>query len=676
MAKDPPRYNRLVNELSPYLRKHAENPVDWHPWGDEAFELARREDKPVFLSIGYTTCHWCNVMEEESFSDPEAAALLNETFINIKVDREERPDVDAVYMAACQILNKGRGGWPLSIFLDHERRPFFAGTYFPKASREGQIGLMDIVPRIKYIWLNDRESLTRSSAEITEAIGRTPEAAGGHIPTGTELAYAAYVELEESYDSLHGGFGTAPKFPTPHMLMLLLRRQGKTGEKRAFDMAAHTLRAMRRGGMYDQLGGGFHRYSTDRQWLVPHFEKMLYDQSLLMMALAEAFLATGEGEFKRVAGEVAACLLRDFASPEGVFYSAWGADSTDDQGKFREGAFYLWTVADIREALGKGADGFMASFNIKPDGNFTDPFGEALEGENILHLSPEAMLPDEKLQKAIAGLYKERQHRALPELDDKVLADWNGLAIAAFAKCGRAFGEPSYIDVAKRAAEFLLGEMSPGGRLMHRWHSGHTMVDANADDYAFLIWGLIELHQATLDARWLSEAGRLTSELMEGFHDPEGGGFWFTHEGAKGLPVRRKEIYDGATPSGNSVMLMNLARLWRLLGDSGLEDTARGVLGAFGSRAAGAPSAYSMLAIGAELLEGPITEVTIEGRPPDLDGGDDTRAMIDALAGRFLPNVVVRFSQKDQPAVAHVCTGSECLPPVGSAGEMMAALGL
>jgi len=671
--------NRLANEQSPYLRKHAENPVDWHPWGDEAFELARREDKPVFLSIGYTTCHWCNVMEEESFSDPEAAALLNDAFINIKVDREERPDVDAVYMAACQILNSGRGGWPLSIFLDHERRPFFAGTYFPKVSREGQTGLMDMVPRIKYIWLNDRESLLRSSAEITRAIGAPPEEAGGDIPKGAELARAAYSELEESYDSEYGGFGMAPKFPTPHMLMLLMRRQGKTEERRALDMAAHTLRAMRRGGMYDQLGGGFHRYSTDRKWLVPHFEKMLYDQSLLMMALAEARLATGEQEFERVAREVAACLLRDFISPEGAFYSAWGADSTDASGKFREGAFYLWTKAGVREALGPEADGLIASFNIKPEGNFTDPFGEALEEENILHLSPDAGLPNESLQEAITELYEWRGRHASrvpPELDDKVLADWNGLAIAAFAKCGRAFGEPSYIDVARRAAEFLLNDMSPGGRLMHRWHSGHIMVDANCDDYAFLIWGLIELHQATLDEKWLSEARRLTGELMEGFHDPVDGGFWFTHAGARGLPVRRKEIYDGATPSGNSVMLMNLARLGRLLGDSALEDAARGVLGAFGSRAAGTPSAYSMLAIGAELLDGPMTEVTIEGRTPDSDGGYDTRAMLGALSGRLLPHVVVRLRLKEQPAVAHVCTGRECLPPVSGIEEMLASLGL
>ena len=669
--------NKLNNEQSPYLRKHASNPVDWHPWGEEAFELARSLDKPVFLSIGYTTCHWCNVMEEESFSDPEVAALLNDAFISIKVDREERPDVDAVYMAACQIFNNGQGGWPLSVFLDHDRRPFFAGTYFPKESRQGRIGLMDMIPRIRYIWLNDRQSLTRSSAEITEAMGHAPEARGGTVPDGRDLAAAAYGDLKESYDSLNGGFGMAPKFPTPHMLMLLLRRRGGEEEGQSLEMAAHTLRSMRRGGMYDHLGGGFHRYSTDQRWLVPHFEKMLYDQALLVMAYAEAFLATGDAEFGRVAGEVASCVLRDFVSPGGGFYSAWGADSLDAEGRFREGAFYLWTEAEVREALGPDADRFMSLFNVRPGGNFTDPFGEAQKGENILHLSPDADLPEENMQEAIAKLYEWRgshASRELPELDDKVLADWNGLAIAALAKSGLALGEPSFVEAAERAAGFVLGEMSPGGALMHRWREGHVLVEANADDYAFLIWGLLELHQATLQGRWLSEAGRLAREMMEGFHDPEGGGFWFTSGKQNDLPVRRKEVYDGATPSANSVMLMNLSRLAILHGDGSLAEEARGILRAFGSRAFGSPSAHCMLAIGADLLDGPVAEVTIEGRALDPEKSNDTRDMHRAIAGRFLPNVIIKLREKDQPAQAHVCAGSRCMPPVTDPEELLALL--
>ena len=669
--------NKLINEQSPYLRKHAGNPVDWHPWGDEAFELARSQDKPVFLSIGYTTCHWCNVMEEESFSDPEAAGLLNEAFVCIKVDREERPDIDAVYMAACQMFNNGRGGWPLSIFLDHDRRPFFAGTYFPKESRQGQLGLMDMVPRIRYIWLNDRQSLLRSSAEIIEAMGRAPEPIDGDTPAGGELANAAYAELEVSYDSLHGGFGMAPKFPTPHKLMLLLRRGAGKGDEQSLRMATHTLGAMRRGGMCDHLGGGFHRYSTDERWLVPHFEKMLYDQALLMMAYTDAFLATGEAEFSRVATEVASCLLRDFISPEGAFYSAWSADSLDAAGRLREGAFYVWRESDVRDTLGPRTDEFMAAFNIKPEGNFTDPFGEAEAGENVLHLSPGATLPDGKLQAMIDELYKARQRRALPELDDKVLTDWNGLTIAAFARFGAAIGEPTYIQVAKRAADFLLDVLMPGGKLMHRWRASDVQVEANADDYAFLIWGLVELHQGTLEERWLEEAGRLAREFIEGFYDAGGGGFWFTAHGQEDLPVRRKETYDGATPSGNSVMLMNLVRLGCLLEDSALEEAARGLFEAFGPLALGSPSAYCMLAMGSELLNGSLHEVTIEGRAPgSIERSGDTRLMHEAISGRLVPNVVVCLREKEQDAVAHVCSGSQCHPPVSSPEELLGILGL
>lgn len=679
--------NRLADELSPYLRKHAENPVDWYPWSDEAFELARQTGKPVFVSIGYTTCHWCNVMEEESFSDPAVGKLLNDSFVNIKVDREERPDVDAVYMAACQTLNNGRGGWPLSVFLDHERRPFFAGTYFPKKSVDGRIGLMDLVSRIRYLWLNSYDSLLRSSAELTQAIGSTPKAPADSAskeaaPSSTRLAASVFDYLEAAYDVDKGGFGPAPKFPTPHALMFLMRHARKTGQEGTLMMALDTLRAMRRGGIYDHLAGGVHRYSTDDSWLVPHFEKMLYDQALLSMAYAEAWQVSGDEEFARVAREMLDCTLRDFSSAGGGFHSAWGADSTGPDGRMQEGAFYLWTHDAIKDTLGTQADNFINAFNVRPEGNFPNPAannGGSL-GQNILHLSPDMELPEGELMDCIVKLHEARKQRHLPELDDKVLTDCNGLIIAALASSGRALGESRYIDAASRAASFVLKELRPNGRLMHRWHGGHggqqsgspasakqVAVDANADDYAFMAWGLLQLHQATRRQVWLDEAVALLDELIDGFLDPQEGGFWFTHARSKDLPVRRKEIYDGATPSANSVALSCLIKVGRLTGRKDMQEVGHGIITAMGHRVEATPSAHTMLAIGALLHQGPVTEVTIEGRPD----ADDTHALLDALDRTFLPETVVRFNEKNSQARALVCSGSECQPPVQSPSHML-----
>lgn len=661
--------NRLINEKSPYLIKHAHNPVDWHPWGDEAFALAQKEDKPVFLSIGYTTCHWCNVMEEESFNDSAIGKLLNEAFICIKVDREERPDVDAVYMAACQVLN-GSGGWPLTVLLDHERRPFFAGTYYPKETHEGRIGMTDLIPRIKYLWLNGRDDLIKSAQQITEAIGK-PHAPSKKSAPAREIADAALRELSASYDKANGGFGRAPKFPTPHVLMLLMRQFKNTGEQEAIDMALSTLRAMRRGGIYDHLGGGIHRYSTDERWLLPHFEKMLYDQALFMMACTEAYLITKDEEFSIIARATAECVLRDFLSPSGGFFSAWGADSKGADGKMHEGSFYLFSLDEIRRTTGEKAEEIIAALNLKENGNFTDPFGHAPKGTNVLHLARDAELPGDELNEALGLLHQWRSRREPPELDNKILTDWNGLMVAALAFTGRALNEPEYTEAAAGAAEFVLVQMRPEGRLMHRSIDGQPMVEANADDYAYFIWGFLELHQATLNDKWLDEAGAFASKIAEGHWDSEAGGFWFTRSGASGLPVRRKETYDGAVPSANSVMLMNLARLWRLSGKEEFGRMAEGLRGAFSEMALESPISFSMHITGALMMDG-ICKVTVEGRA----GAPDTEAMLNALSSTFLPHVVVRFIEKDRPAQAMVCTDTECRPPVSNAEDLMGMLGL
>ena len=661
--------------------------MDWYPWGDEAFDRARREDRPVFLSIGYSTCHWCHVMERESFADEEVARLLNAAFVCVKVDREERPDLDLHYMAVCQALT-GSGGWPLTIVLTPERRAFFAGTYFPKSRRWGRPGLVDIVPIIGEAWGKRRGEVLRSAEEILRAVaGARP--AGGPGPD-EKLSEAtleeAFRELAAGYDEARGGFGGAPKFPLPHRIGFLLRYWKRSGKSEALEMARATLEAMRRGGVCDQIGFGFHRYSTDADWLVPHFEKMLYDQALLAEVYAQAFLATGEEAFLRTAAETADYALRDLGAPGGAFFSAEDADSEGEEGRF-----YLWTVDEVREALDPEEAGFAERlFNIEAGGNFAEP-GRGRDGRNILHLGRGAEGADGRVAAVREKLSKARSRRPRPFLDTKVLADWNGLMIAALAAVFRASGETRYLRAADRAADFILERMTaPDGRLLHVSIGGEARVPAFLDDYAGVVKGLVALYEAGHDPGRLERALGLARRAIDLFWDGEEGGFAFAE--APEVGGRRREVYDGALPSGNAVMLSNLLRLARLTGLAEFEDKASRLAEAFAGDVAGHPAAHTEFLCGLDLALGPAFEVVVVGRR----GAPGTLSLSRALAGAYLPNVVTLFKHTDDPGTvraleglapftagmgeidgrpaAYVCDGGLCLKPVTAAADLLARI--
>jgi uncharacterized protein len=687
--------NRLIREKSPYLRQHAHNPVDWHPWGDEAFELARREDKPVFLSIGYSSCHWCHVMERESFNDQDVARLLNEAFVCVKVDREERPDLDQYYMTACQMLT-GAGGWPLTIVLTPDRRPFFAGTYFPKERRWGRVGLMELVPRIGEAWRERREEVLRSAEGIVDAVARAWEDGGEGQVAGlrAEIFDEAFRSLEAVFDELNGGFGTAPKFPVAHNVAFLLRYWKRSGNARALKMAERTLERMALGGIWDHLGSGFHRYSTDAEWRVPHFEKMLYDQALLADVYAEALAATGKREFLRTAEETLEYLLRDLGTPEGGFYSAEDADSEDGEGRF-----YTWTCEEIEAAL-NGDDAALAArvFNLKAEGNFSEPGGPT-DGHNILYvrqplseIAAELDIPAERLEAEVASirgkLLRARGERVRPFKDTKILADWNGLAIGALAKASRTTGQKEFLAAAEAAARFVLEKMrGPGGRLLHALVEGEARIPAYLDDYAFLIRGLIEVYEAGFDPLYLERAIELMNVAKEDFEDAKNGGF-YSVTAATELPVRPKEATDGAIPSGNSVMLMNLLRLGRLTGRGDLDETAARLTESFAVKVANRPRSHAAFLCGLDYAFGPAVEVVVVGQP----GDGRTEALLSALARTWLPNVAVLFKSTDERAeagpapftrdmkeidgrpAAYVCANGRCLKPVTSAEELLRLL--
>jgi len=688
--------NRLAKEKSPYLLQHAHDPVDWYPWGDAAFEKARKEDKPIFLSIGYSTCHWCHVMERESFEDPEVARLMNEAFVCIKVDREERPDIDAVYMTVCQMLT-GSGGWPLTVVMTPDRKPFFAGTYFPKASRQGRIGMVDLVPRLRELWATKRKDIADSADQI---VGRLQQAVAGSAgeALGQAVLDRAADQLAARFDREYGGFGGAPKFPTPHNLLFLLRHWQRTGDGKYLDMVETTLQAMRRGGVCDHVGFGFHRYSTDARWLVPHFEKMLYDQALLAMAYTEAFQATGKPDYEQAAREIFTYVLRDMTAPGGGFYSAEDADSEGEEGKF-----YLWTLAQLREVLGEEDAALAAKvWNVAEAGNFHDEATRRRTGRNILHLrQPIPMLAKDlglgeqalraRLETVRTRLFAAREKRVHPGKDDKVLTDWNGLTIAALAKGARAFGEPRYAEAGAKAADFALDHLrTKEGRLLHRFRGGEAGIAGHLDDYAFLAWGLIELYEATFNARYLKAALELTDTMLERFWDEEGGGLFLTADDSEELLVRHKESYDGAVPSGNSVAMLVLLRLGRMTARPELEEKAEAVGRAFAGGVARAPVAHTQMMVAVDVAVGPSHEIVIVGKP----GAEDTEAMLAALRTRFLPRKVVLFRPAGEAkppiaelapfveaqkalggaATAYVCRNYACRQPTTDNEEMLKSL--
>jgi len=697
--------NRLSGEKSPYLLQHADNPVEWHPWGREAFELARAQDKPVFLSIGYSTCHWCHVMERESFSDPGIAGLLNEHFICIKVDREERPDIDNIYMSAVVAMT-GRGGWPLTVFLTPDQRPFFGGTYFPPEDRWGMSGIKTVVNSVADAWKNRRAEIARSGERLTRALVAQAAGGGRAAPLGESTLDLAYSHFRATFDEDSGGFGGAPKFPMGHNLSFLLRYAMRATESDALAMAEKTLKAMATGGMYDQIGGGFHRYSTDDEWRIPHFEKMLYDQAILSRAYLEAYQATGDNHYARVARETLDYVLRDMTDARGGFYSAEDADSPlpERPETRKEGAFYLWTLDGIREVLGEKKGDFISyHYGILPGGNaVTDPHGE-FRGNNVLYAANSVEdtaahfeMDVDRVRAAVetAGkrLLAARDKRPRPHLDDKILTDWNGLMIASLAFASRVLGDAAYGDAAERSARFILENLiGRDGRLLHRYRDGVSGIEATIDDYAFFIHGLIDLYEATFDASYLEEAIRLAGIMRDLFWDGKSGGFYFTAEGSEELIIRTKQVYDGAIPSGNSVAALDLIRLGRLTARPEFESLAGDLMKAFSGDIGAMPGSYSFMLAALDFAVGPSREIILaEG-----SGAAGVRDMLGAVYASFIPNKVVMMkpaeeetatpivglapflsghSAVDGKTTAYVCTGFACATPATSTADLKALL--
>ena len=624
--------NRLATEKSPYLLQHADNPVSWYPWGEEAFCKATEEDKPVFLSVGYATCHWCHVMAHESFEDREVAEMLNRAFVAIKVDREERPDIDNIYMTVCQLMT-GSGGWPLSIIMTPDKRPFYAATYIPKESRFGRVGMLDLIPNIERVWQSQRAEVIKSALKVEQAVKSISVEAVGEEPDASTLKLA-YEQLAAGFDWLNGGFDGQPKFPMPHHLCFLLRYYRRSNDPKALEMVERTLRAMRLGGIYDHVGYGFHRYSTDSSWLVPHFEKMLYNQALLAIAYLEAFQLTGNEEWAEVSGRILDYVLRDMTAPGGGFYSAEDADS---EGK--EGKFYLWTMGEIREVLSpEELELATTIFNLSEEGNYTDEITAAKTGRNILHMRQPTTDDGGKLDTIRKKLFNQRLKRVHPLKDDKILTDWNGLMVAAMAMAGRVLERPQYINAAREAVTFIFNHMvTHEGRLLHRYRATEADINAFIDDYAFVIWGLLELYEATFDAAYLKKALSLNDMTLKHFWDHKDGGFFFTADDAEPLLVRRKEGHDGAMPSGNSVAMLNLLRLGRITFEGKLEEKAAAIGWTFSAELAHSPIAYTQLLIGLDFALGPSFEVVVAGdsRSPA------TRDALAAILKPFQPNKVV-----------------------------------
>ncbi|MFC2067434.1 thioredoxin domain-containing protein [Chloroflexota bacterium] len=689
--------NSLSSQKSPYLLQHADNPVDWFPWAKDAFEKAKKENKPIFLSIGYSTCHWCHVMAHESFEDTKVARLMNETFISVKVDREERPDIDGVYMTICQMMT-GSGGWPLTIIMTPDKRPFFAATYIPKETRYGRVGMLTLIPRIKEFWLTRQAEVLSSANQITVSLQKTtPESPGEGL--NEPLLHLTYKQLAERFDEYHNGFGNAPKFPTPHNILFLLRYWKRTRNEKALEMAERTLQAMKRGGIYDHIGFGFHRYSTDSRWLVPHFEKMLYDQALLAMAYTEAYQATGKEEYAQTTREVFTYVLRDMVSPEGGFYSAEDADSEGAEGKF-----YVWSSDEIQRILSdKEAILAQKLFNISEDGNFVDEVAGSKGGHNILHLNKSIDISASDLGMSkldLQGqievirqkLFTYRQKRIHPHKDDKILTDWNGLMIAALAKGAQVFNNPKYSSAAAHAANFILKNVRTlDGRLLHRYRDGEAALTAHVDDYTFLIHGLLELYQTTFDISNLKTALELNKDLIRHFWDHDNGGFYFTTDDGESLLIRQKEIYDGAVPSGNSMAMWNLLRLGRFTANADFEKKAAEIGKAFYNNVSQSPSGHTQLMVAVDFAIGPSYEVIITG---DLHAAD-TKQMIKAIQGLFVPNkiVILRPTDKKSPEIksiapftedysridgkttAYICLNYNCQLPTCDIGSVLRLLG-
>jgi uncharacterized protein YyaL (SSP411 family) len=687
-ADGKPRYtNRLIDSKSPYLQLHAHNPVDWFPWGLEAFDKARREGKPLLVSIGYSTCHWCHVMEQESFSDPAIAAIMNEYFVCIKVDREERPDIDRVYMSFLQAAT-GSGGWPMTIFLTSDLKPFFGGTYYAPDDRNGRPGLRTLFRQIQQDWTNRHDEILQSAEKSTQLLSVQPGTGNGATKLGRPVLDQIYQRLRTSYDATYGGFGRAPKFPRPVVFNFLLRYYARTGDKPALDMTTATLRAMAGGGIRDHLTGGFHRYSIDASWRVPHFEKMLYDQAQLAVSYLEAYQITKDVYFADVARDTLEYVLRDMRGRDGGFYSAEDADSLIERGRPEsgEGAFYVWSVDQVRQILGEER---AAIFDFH--------YGVELEGRNVLsvrHSYAESAARFGRSESDIRALLASargelvaaRARRPHPPLDDKVLVAWNGLMISALARGAQVLDEPRYAEAARTSAAFIESRMydQKTGLLKRRYREGTAEIDAVVEDYAFLIQGLLDLYEASFDVRLLSWAVRLQEQQDALFWDAKGGGYFATREEAPHVLVRMKDNYDGPEPSANSVAAMNLLRLWQVTDRRGWRDKADATFATLSGRLESQGTAVPQLAAALDFSLSKPRQIIVAGEP----GAADTKAMLRLVHERFIPNkvllladggaaqeqlarwlsVIGSITRRNGKATAYICEDYVCQLPTSDLG--------
>lgn len=686
------KLNHLINEKSPYLIQHADNPVDWYPWGSEAFKKAKNENKPVFLSIGYSTCHWCHVMAHESFEDPEIGSLMNEVFVSIKVDREERPDLDNIYMTVCQLMT-GTGGWPLTIIMTPDKKPFFAGTYFPKISMYGRVGLKDLILNIRDIWNERPDEVLDSADQIIGALKKVSKTSSGD-EIGEDILDSTYESLSNNFDEIHGGFGGAPKFPTPHNLLFLLRYWKRKQNERALAMVKETLDSMRNGGIYDHIGFGFHRYSVDQEWLVPHFEKMLYDQALIATAYIEAFQVTGEEKYRDTAQEIFEYVLRDMQAPEGGFYSAEDADSEGVEGKF-----YTWRKDEIYKVLGEKNAKFASKvFSVNSKGNFSEGPSQEKTGSNVLHLENSLDEISEtlgikkgdvekKIQKIRETLFNAREKRIRPHKDDKILTDWNGLMISALAKGAHVFDDERYLKAAILSADFILDNMCQNNRLLHRFRDNETAINANLDDYAFFISGLLDLYESSFNLKYLKSAMALNNTLLDHFGDSENGGFYFTPDDGGDILVRKKEIYDGAVPSGNSIQMLNLLKLSKITENEEFKHKAVETEKAFSQDVIRTPTAHTQLMVAVDFKLGPSYEIVISGAPDN----EDTKIILESIRSRYIPNKTTTLrppdaeaseiiklinslefkKQENNKTITYICSDGTCKAPITDLNDIL-----
>jgi uncharacterized protein YyaL (SSP411 family) len=654
MEQKARRSNRLIAEKSPYLLQHAFNPVDWYPWGEEAFARARREDKPIFLSVGYSTCHWCHVMERESFEDEEVAALLNQFFVPVKVDREERPDVDGLYMAALQAMGQD-GGWPMSMFLTPEREPFWGGTYFPPVARQGRAGFPEILQRVHEIWISEREKVMDAAGKLTVFLRDSASAGSVGERASAGAVEKCYQQLEQTFDREHGGFGQGPKFPRPVAYGFLLRYARRSPVSQALPMVEKTLASMAAGGIYDHVGGGFHRYAVDRKWRVPHFEKMLYDQAQLVSLYLEAFQQTKNPSYARIVRETCDYVLRDLRHPEGGFYSAEDADSPLQEGgrEKGEGAFYVWTEKEVRDTVGDEAELFCTVYGVESGGNVPiDPQGE-FNGKNILYLPESLQLLAHRLDLEILELetrlgegrrklLEVRELRPRPIKDDKILASWNGLMIGAMAGAGVALGEERYVRGARRAAGFVLSHLFDpwGHKLFRRFRDGEARHTGNLDDYAFLIGGLVDLYEATGEIPWLRGAIRMTEDMLSGFWDGKRGGFFDSPSGDDSILVRLKNPHDGAEPSGNAMAAMSLLRMSEMTGNQDWRRRAEETFALFAAMIEHRPVVMPFMIAALDRSLGKPTQVVIAGAPGSQGRGE----LIREVFSTYLPDKIVLYA--------------------------------